>query len=467
MTSAGCRPAASDESAVFWNGTQPFSADPIDADEIVHSIAFGPVQATLVDKGRKGSLLGGLAESWTADADFKRWDFVLREGLRYETGEPVRGCDVTASWERLRALMLRRGSKNPVFDALAQDRGLSCDERTVSLRLRIPIKNLPLHLSDEIYALAHPSCYAKAGGAWLCGRKPIASGPYRLSRWDGSGIELALRDDFPTDRRHPRAYRRIRVVSDSASRRSADLLYSLSKEVDVPPGLRFYGGMDSAIGYARCQSWSKAGTPCGDRASRRRLRDAYYRELAKLGRAPSGSFFPLSIAGIRPPSPAEPEPGGARLGTVFVRPFKGQRSFLSVSNVALQAAIESLGGTYVAKETSNEQRYKELTPGLPRYENDIVHFLTEVTLDDPRSSVRFMFTSKEGARLPDPTGRIASELRRADFDLQEVNQFLHDDAIIWPFVHAGFGVWAGDSTDVSLANTGSVIVPLAWLGAAR
>lgn len=421
----------------------------------------------MVDKGRKGSLLGGLAASWTADAEFTRWDFVLREGLRYETGEPVRGCDVTASWDRLRALMLRRGSKNPVFDALAKEGGLACGDKTVSLRLRGPMKNLPLHLSDEIYALAHPSCYDKATGAWLCGRKPVSSGPYRLARWDASGVELALRDDFPADRRHPRAYRRIRIVSDAASRRSADMVYSLSKEVDVPGGMSFYGGMDSAIGYARCQSWSKAGTPCGDRASRRRLRAAYYDELARLGNAASGSFFPLSIAGIRAPTPAVREPTGTRPGPVSVRPFKGQRSFLSVSNVALQAAVESVGGTYVAKETSNEQRYKELTPGLPRYENDIVHFLTEVTLDDPRSSVRFMFTSKEGARLPDPTGRISAELARGDFDLQTVNQLLYDDAIIWPFVHAGFGVWTGDSTDVSLANTGSVVVPLAWLGAAR
>lgn len=421
----------------------------------------------MVDKGRKGSLLGGLAASWTADAEFTRWDFSLREDLRYETGEPVRGCDVTASWERLRALMLRRGSKNPVFDALAQDRGLACDDKTVSLKLRAPMRNLPLHLSDEIYALAHPSCYDKSSGAWLCGRRPVASGPYRVARWDASGVELALREDFPSDRRHPRAYRRVRIASDAASRRSADMLYSLSKETDVPDGLSFYGGMDSAIGYARCQSWSKAGTPCGDRATRRRLRGAFYRELARLGNAPSGSFFPLSIAGIRAPEPAPPEPGGAGLGRVSVRPFRGRGSFLSVANVAMQAAVESFGGTHVVSETSNEQRYKELTPGLARYEDDIVYFLTEVTLDDPRSSVRFMFTSKEGARLPDPTGRISAELRREDFDLQTVNQLLYEDAIIWPFVHAGFGVWAKDSTDVSLANTGSVIVPLSWLGAAR
>lgn len=466
MTGCDGRASRASRAAAFWHASKPFSADPLEADEIVNSIAFGPVQATLVDRGRKGSFIGGLAESWNSSSDFKEWRFRFRPGATYETGEAVEPRHLVACWLRLRDLIHKNGSRHPLLEKLSAADGLTADDSVVTLRFKVSVPNLLSQVSDELLALAHPSCYEHATGAWRCGRAPIASGPYRVVSWDDSGVRLGLREDFPAALRHPAAFKTIEIVSEPGIRDSADLIYGFSRDDKMPEHLRFHGSMDSAIAYLRCQSWSLPGSPCHQRASREALRDAYYRELDASGFIRARTFFPTSIRGIEPLALPKPRRPGI-LGPVAVRPITGKRSFLAPSNRALEAAIRSLGGSPVERETSSEQRYKELAPGLPHYDNDIALFLTEITLDDPNDSVRFMFTSKEGARLPDPTGRIQSRLDDPVIDLQAVSRILWEDAVVWPVAHTGFGVWTTDRIDMSLANTGSVITPLRWIGAAR
>lgn len=466
---AACRGPHGHEpkSATFWNTVRPYSADPIDADEIVNAIAFGPVRATLVDNGRKGRVLGVLAESWETDDSFTRWRFVFRKGLTYETGEAIRPKDMLAALNRLRALMRKRGSANPVFEDLAAEDGLTCDEGSLTFRFRKAHPKLLNQLADGLFSLAHPSCYDAASGEWRCGTKPVASGPFRVSRSDDADIELRLREDFPAELRHPEAFQSVRIVSGRANRDDADIAHGLSREVDHPTAHTFVGGMDSAIVFMRCQSWSKKGSPCHSRNGRVALREAYYRALEGSGFRTAKSFFPLSIPGINTLTPPPIPPSPPRIGTVLFRPAPGPTSFLVPSNDALRAAVKGLGGTPLDNMTSGEQVHKELAPGLARYENDLVYFMTEITLDEPRASVRFMFTSKEGIRLPDPTGRAAGELRREDFDLQRINEILWDDAIIWPVAHAGFGIWVKPRIDISLANSGTVVTPLHWIGSSN
>lgn len=464
--SLACAPSAPSEGPlVFWHPNTPSSADPLDADQIHHSIAFGPLHSTLVDRGRKGELLGGLAESWRSSADFTEWSFVFRAGTTYETGEAVRPEHLAASWGRLRAKMAARGSKHPLFDRLRPERPMTVDGRTLTLRFKEPFPKLLNHVSDEILGLVHPSCLAAGSGGWACGRKPVSSGPYRLTAWDESGVTLRLRDDFPAERRHPRAFGEVRIVSDPNLRASADVVYSLSRE-DHPPGAKFVGGMDSAIAYARCQSWSKKGSPCADRAARSALRDRFYAELSASGFAVPRTFFPPSIPGISPlAAPAGPG-ASVRVGEVAFDPVGGRAAFLAPADDALERAVSSLGGRAVRRPVPTGRRFAELAPGLARYENDLAFFMVEITLEDPKASVRFMFESAEGVRLPDPTGRILAELRLPKPDLQTVNARLWDDAIIWPVAHAGFGVWVGARTDASLTNDARVATPLAWLGRA-
>src|SRR5262245_38810306 len=49
-----------------------------------------------------GQTTPSLAESWTASADWKTYDFVLRNGLKFHNGDPVTAEDVKFSFERYR-----------------------------------------------------------------------------------------------------------------------------------------------------------------------------------------------------------------------------------------------------------------------------------------------------------------------------------------------------------------------------
>ena len=462
----GCSPGRpSGDPLLFWDSNTPSTADPLDADQILHSIAFGPLHATLVDRGRKGRLLGGLAETWRSSPDFTEWSFVFRAGQTYETGEPVEPGHLAAAWERLRKKMAARKSGHPVFDRLAED-GISVAGRTLTLRFKEPYPKLLSQVSDEILGLVHPSCLEPVTGDWRCGRKPISSGPYRLARWDATGVTLRLRDDFPAERRHGRAFREVRITDDPSLRAAADVVYGLSRDGDHPAGARFVGSMDSAVAYARCQSWTLRSSPCADKRARAALRDRFYSELSSAGFVAPLTFFPLSIPGLASVETPRAEGPPARPGPLSFDPVGLRTSFLAPADPALERAAAALGGGAVRRPIPTARRFAEKASGLARYEADVAFFMVEITLEDPLSSVRFMFESKEGARLPDPTGRISAELKRPKPDLQAVNARLFDDAIIWPVAHAGFGVWVAPPVDASLANDAQAVTPLAWLGRA-
>jgi hypothetical protein len=46
-----------------------------------------------------------LAESWSASADGRTYDFVLRKGVKFHNGEPVTAADVKFSFERYRGAL--------------------------------------------------------------------------------------------------------------------------------------------------------------------------------------------------------------------------------------------------------------------------------------------------------------------------------------------------------------------------
>jgi len=48
-----------------------------------------------------------LAESWSASPDGLAYEFVLRKGVRFHTGEPVTADDVKFSFERYRGISAR------------------------------------------------------------------------------------------------------------------------------------------------------------------------------------------------------------------------------------------------------------------------------------------------------------------------------------------------------------------------
>ena len=78
-----------------------------------------------------------MVESWSTSPDGLTWRFVLRDGLRFHTGEPVTSADVIASTKRWIALDSVGAKLGAVLDGMAAP-----DGRTVEFRLHAPFPGM-------------------------------------------------------------------------------------------------------------------------------------------------------------------------------------------------------------------------------------------------------------------------------------------------------------------------------------
>lgn len=107
---------------------------------------------------------------------------------------------------------------------------------------------------------------------------------------------------------------------------------------------------------------------------------------------------------------------------------------------------------------------EHLDPHLQNRKAEILFAATEVTPDQSESSVRFMFLSKEGIRLPDPTGRIREQLSKERLDFGRIEDLLYEDALVWPYRHFAWGTWARQDVDMSQINVALPNPRLQWVG---
>ena len=96
---------------------------------------------------------------------------------------------------------------------------------------------------------------------------------------------------------------------------------------------------------------------------------------------------------------------------------------------------------------------------------DLVGIVTGVLVKNPHSDIRFMFLSKEGIRLPDPTAQIRKLVGEDNFNPQDVNEQLLKDGLIWPINHPTRGTWVRDDVvDVSQINSTLPPIDFSWVG---
>jgi peptide/nickel transport system substrate-binding protein len=183
-----------------------------------------------------------LAESWTASADGLVYEFVLRKGTRFHTGEPVTADDVKFTFERYRGISAKV-LKERVAAVETPDAG------RVRFRLKQP-------WPDFMAFYATPA----TGAAWIVPRKyvekvgedgfkkaPVGAGPYRFVSVT-PGVELVLEAFEGYWRKVPSVKRLVfKGVPDSSTRLAmlkrgeVDVAYAvtgeLGEEVQRTPGL--------------------------------------------------------------------------------------------------------------------------------------------------------------------------------------------------------------------------------------
>src|SRR4051794_10422843 len=182
-----------------------------------------------------------LAESFTASEDSLTYDFVIRSGAKFHSGDPVTAEDVKFSFERY------KGTAN----ALLKERVAAveiADERHVRFKLKKPWPDfLTFYSSASGAGWIVPKKYVEKVGDDGFKKHPIGAGPYKFVSFT-PGVELVMEAFEGYWRKTPSVKRLVfRSIPDESTRLAAlkggevDIAYSirgeLAEELERMPGL--------------------------------------------------------------------------------------------------------------------------------------------------------------------------------------------------------------------------------------
>ncbi len=127
-----------------------------------------------------------LAESWSLSPDGLVYEFVLRKGVRFHSGDPVTAEDVKFSFERYRGIF-NRNLKDHVASVETPD------PARVRFRLKKPWPDFMLHYGTPATGAGWvvPKKYVEKVGEDGFKKAPVGAGPYRFVS-STPGVELVL-----------------------------------------------------------------------------------------------------------------------------------------------------------------------------------------------------------------------------------------------------------------------------------
>ncbi len=188
------------------------------------------------------SMAGSLAESWSVSADGLVYEFVLRKGVKFHTGDPVTADDVKFSFERYRGIF-NRAIKERVAGIETPDAG------RVRFRLKQPWPDFLLHYGTPATGAGWvvPRKYLERVGEDGFKKAPVGAGPYRFVSFT-PGVELVLEAFDGYWRKAPSVKRVVlKAVPDGSTRLAmlkrgdVDIAYgfdgTLGDEIRRTPGL--------------------------------------------------------------------------------------------------------------------------------------------------------------------------------------------------------------------------------------
>ena len=161
------------------------SADPARAETDAERIVADSLFDGLTALDAAGQVVPAVAESWTADAEQRRFEFKLRPSAAFSGGAPVQAKDFVTAWQRVarspnpavRALLNRvKGAAAYTAKTSSRLAGLSApDPATFVVELTEPLADLPALAADPALAPV-PADATRPGWAG----KPEGNGPFVL-----------------------------------------------------------------------------------------------------------------------------------------------------------------------------------------------------------------------------------------------------------------------------------------------
>lgn len=209
LTGAGCdsqsgsvaEPAHKPSQAVLRRGIggEPASLDPGEATDIFSFEVIRDLYEGLTSEAPDGTVIPGVASSWTVDVSGTQYTFQLRPDAKWSNGAPVRAQDFVEAWRRV--VDPKRAS--PVADTLRSIAGAAAiiagrlpptslgvrAERSnvLAVKLERPAPYFPQLLTHSATFPVYSEDAAKTHNP----NKWVSNGPYVLSSWTpGSSLKL-------------------------------------------------------------------------------------------------------------------------------------------------------------------------------------------------------------------------------------------------------------------------------------
>lgn len=179
----------------------PDSLDPAIGQLASAALIYKQIHGPLTDYGPDGGLAPGLADSWVAEDEGRRWVFTLRESLTWSDGRPLTADDIVWSARRIvdpASAFAAIGDFYAVRNAQAvvsgraapEDLGVAAlDERSVEFTLDNPVGFFPI-LMRELYPFPRHTIEAH-GSRWVAPENFVGCGPFLPVAETALSLDLA------------------------------------------------------------------------------------------------------------------------------------------------------------------------------------------------------------------------------------------------------------------------------------
>jgi len=151
---------------------------------------LGLIYDTLVTTDDNGKLIGGLATKWTVSDDGKTITFDLRQGVKWQDGDPFTSADVKASIDRILDEKTGAVARSNLSLISSVD---TPDDNTAVFHLSAPNTAIFYALSSVNASIVHDKDITSGS----VGKTPDGTGPFAWGSWDqGQKVTLKANPDY-------------------------------------------------------------------------------------------------------------------------------------------------------------------------------------------------------------------------------------------------------------------------------
>lgn len=450
-----------------------YSTDTYDFDSFSNQVLQTAVYGTLVSANASNEIIPFIAESWVSSNDFREWTFKLKDKLEFENGDSINCNSVYWSLKRMAYLIKENQSQDGLLEHLLgfehlqlnkETEGLQCNNDSIVLKFKSPVKNVLEKLSFGIYSIIHDSSFDKSNGAWINKSKAISSSNYILvDELRNTNFSLKLRENKLSLIGHSNKFKKINLFHTNDYEK-LDALVSTSRKKEKFKNFSFEGGPTTGIYFLRFISWEDNKSIFSNKVVREAIRNKFYEKTTnKCNLKPPHNFFPT-----------QDEPNVAKQSSqnvmeickgkeILIHPLANDESspyycFYQMLNETLT----ELGFLIKEKKISVGPVYEEILSRKSNFSIDLYPSFTSVT---GPTSARFMFFAKEGIMLPDPTKNARKQFESETIGFEKLNEVIWNDSILIPLDHYTHGIYfKKEIIDISQFSNRITPIDFNWIG---